>query len=56
MRHMMDSIYLRQRRSHRNQSQVRGVAARAIWSRFASPRAELVGSPSLARPNLFGGD
>lgn len=32
------------------------IAARAIWSRFASPRAELVGSPSLSRPNLFAGD
>jgi hypothetical protein len=31
-------------------------AARAIWSRFASPRAELIGSPSLSRPNLFAGD
>lgn len=35
---------------------VRGLAVRAIWSRFASPRAELVGSPSLSRPNLFAGD
>jgi hypothetical protein len=32
------------------------IAARAIWSRFASPRAELVCSPSLSRPNLFAGD
>jgi hypothetical protein len=32
------------------------IAARAIWSRFASPRAELIGSPSLSRPNLFAGD
>jgi hypothetical protein len=35
---------------------LRTFAARAIWSRFASPRAELVGSPSLSRPNLFSGD
>ena len=35
---------------------LRVTAARAIWSRFASPRAELVGSPSLSRPNLFAGD
>jgi hypothetical protein len=32
------------------------IAARAIWSRFASPRAELIGSPALSRPNLFAGD
>jgi hypothetical protein len=32
------------------------VAVRGVWSRFASPRAELVGSPSLSRPNLFAGD
>ena len=32
------------------------VGARAIWSRFASPRAELVDSPSFSRPNLFAGD
>ena len=53
---MIDSARVRQLRLHRNHCQVRGVGARAIWSRFASPRAELVGSPSLARPNLFGGD
>lgn len=32
------------------------VAVRGIWSRYASPRADLVGSPSLSRPNLFSGD
>ena len=32
------------------------VAVRGVWSRFASPRADLVGSPSLSRPNLFAGD
>lgn len=32
------------------------IGVRAIWSRFASPRAELTGSPSLCRPNLFSGD
>lgn len=48
----MRSELIRQPRSHRKH----GVAARAIWSRFASPRAELVGSPSLSRPNLFAGD
>ena len=32
------------------------VAVRGVWSRFASPRAELTGSPSLSRPNLFSGD
>jgi hypothetical protein len=37
-------------------SLVRTVSACAIWSRFASPRAELIGSPSLSRPNLFSGD
>jgi len=43
--------------SHRNAALlVQGLAARAIWSRFASPRAELVGAPSLSRPNLFAGD
>ena len=47
---------IRQPRSHRNHSAMRTLSARAIWSRFASPRAELVGSPSLSRPNLFAGD
>ncbi len=32
------------------------MAACAIWSRFASPRAELTGAPSASRPNLFAGD
>lgn len=41
---------------HRGADVVLTIAACAIWSRFASPRAELVGSPSLARPNLFAGD
>ncbi len=40
----------------RKDAGVHTVAACAIWSRFASPRAELVGSPSLSRPNLFAGD
>jgi hypothetical protein len=43
-------------RWQRTQNRVLAVAARGIWSRFASPRAELAGSPSLARPNLFAGD
>ena len=47
---------IRQPRSHRSHAVVRTLSARAIWSRFASPRAELVGSPSLSRPNLFAGD
>jgi hypothetical protein len=42
--------------SQRTQKRVLAVVAHGIWSRFASPRAELVGSPSLARPNLFAGD
>jgi hypothetical protein len=41
---------------HRMHESVRSLCARAIWSRFASTRAELVGSPSLSRPNLFSGD
>jgi hypothetical protein len=41
---------------HRNHIVVLALAARAIWSRFASPRADLIGAPSLARPNLFAGD
>ncbi len=45
-----------QPRSHRVHGLTRSISARAIWSRFASPRAELVGSPSLSRPNLFAGD
>jgi hypothetical protein len=32
------------------------LAASLIGSRFASPRASLVGSPSFSRPNLFSGD
>jgi hypothetical protein len=43
-------------RPHRTHIVVLTIAARAIWSRFASPRAELVGAPSVARPNLFAGD
>ncbi len=35
---------------------VRKLAVRVFWPRFISPRAEFVGSPSLARPNLFAGD
>ena len=53
---MLFRSFVRQPRSHRNNSQVRTLSARAIWSRFASPRAELIGSPSLSRPNLFAGD
>ena len=56
MRLMIDSARDRRLRFDRNPCQVRGVGARAIWSRVASARAELVGSPSLARPSLFGGD
>jgi hypothetical protein len=47
---------IRQPRPHRSNIVVLTIAARAIWSRYASPRAELVGSPSLSRPNLFAGD
>ena len=43
-------------RPHRTPDVVLMFAARAILSRFASPRAELIGSPSLSRPNLFAGD
>ncbi len=43
-------------RPHRVRGLTRSLSARAIWSRFASPRAELIGSPSLSRPNLFAGD
>jgi hypothetical protein len=53
---MRSSVIIRQPRSHRNPSVVRTLSARAIWSRFASSRAELIGSPSLSRPNLFAGD
>jgi hypothetical protein len=53
---MVFSGSIRQPRSHRNHIVVRTVSARAIWSRFASPRAELIGSPSVSRPNLFAGD
>jgi len=35
---------------------VRSLCARAIWSRFASPRVEVHLSPSNSRPNLFAGD
>ncbi|HVJ05226.1 MAG TPA: hypothetical protein VM578_06120 [Candidatus Saccharimonadales bacterium] len=53
----MPSIsFKRQPRSHRVDVFTQSVSACAIWSRFASPRAELVGSPSLSRPNLFAGD
>jgi hypothetical protein len=47
---------IRQSCPRRSHIVVLTFAARAIWSRFASPRAELVGSPSLSRPNLFAGD
>jgi hypothetical protein len=49
-------LFTRIRQPRPHHSEVRSFAARAIWSRFASPRAELVGSPSLSRPNLFAGD
>jgi len=47
---------IRKPHPHRSDALVLTFAARAIWSRFASPRADLVGSPSLSRPNLFAGD
>jgi hypothetical protein len=53
---MRSSGLIRQTHPHRSDALVLTFAARAIWSRFASPRAELVGSPSLSRPNLFAGD
>jgi hypothetical protein len=46
----------RLRHQHRSNAVPLTLSARAIWSRFASPRAELIGSPSLSRPNLFAGD
>jgi hypothetical protein len=53
---MLSSNLIRQSHPHRGHAEVRTFAARAIWSRFASPRADLIGSPSLSRPNLFAGD
>ena len=53
---MLSLGFISQAGSHRKDAKVQTVAACAIWSRFASPRAELVGSPSLARPSLFAGD
>jgi hypothetical protein len=54
---MLSLSFIRKTRLQRNGAKlVQGVAARAIWSRFASPRAELVGAPSLSRPSLFAGD
>jgi hypothetical protein len=47
---------IRQSRPRRTHIVVLTFAARTIWSRFSSPRAELIGSPSLSRPNLFAGD
>jgi hypothetical protein len=47
---------IRQPRPHHSNTVMLTFAARAIWSRFASPRAELIGSPSLSRPSLFAGD
>jgi len=38
------------------QSSVRNLYTPAIWSRFASPRAEVHLAPSMSRPNLFAGD
>jgi hypothetical protein len=35
---------------------VRSSDEHAIWSRFASPRAEVRLLPSLSRANLFAGD
>jgi hypothetical protein len=56
-RRMLSLSFIPKPCSHRNAALlVQGLAARAIWSRFASPRAELVGAPSLSRPNLFAGD
>jgi hypothetical protein len=40
----------------RKRESVLSLCARAIWSRHASARAELVGAPSASRPNLFAGD
>jgi len=53
---MLSDSFIPEARWHRKDARVQTVAACAIWSRFASPRAELVGSPSLARPSLFAGD
>jgi hypothetical protein len=53
---MLSSAIIRQPRWKRKHAVVRTLSARAIWSRFASARAELIGSPSLSRPNLFAGD
>jgi hypothetical protein len=35
---------------------VRSTNEHAIWSRFASPRAEVRLTPSMSRANLFAGD
>jgi hypothetical protein len=53
---MPPSAIIRQPCWKRKHAVVRTLSARAIWSRFASARAELIGSPSLSRPNLFAGD
>jgi hypothetical protein len=53
---MLSSSFIRKPRSHRDHAFARTLSARAIWSRFASPRAELTSSPSFSRPNLFAGD
>jgi len=53
---MLHPGYNSQQRPRYARTVVLAIGARAIWSRFASPRAELIGSPSLSRPNLFAGD
>jgi hypothetical protein len=53
---MLSVSFIPEPHSQRKDAKVQTVAACAIWSRFASPRAELVGSPALARPSLFAGD
>jgi hypothetical protein len=53
---MLHPGYNSQPRPRHAHTVVLAIGARAIWSRFASPRAELIGSPSLSRPNLFAGD
>jgi hypothetical protein len=45
-----------QRVSQQFHELVRSSSEHAIWSRFASPRAEVRFIPSLSRANLFAGD
>lgn len=59
---MLSLSFIPRPRLHRNRTPlvrviaVRVLAARVLWPPFVSPRAELAGSPSLARPSLFAGD